>query len=118
MDDNSKTGNPVEGLAGSVLEYISMRFDQAKLKGVEGLSVFFSRFAAVSLVLLLVTVTAQFIGLAIGYRLGEMLGSTALGFAITGAFFLLLAIILYLLRKRLFVNSFVMFFVKLFFEEK
>ena len=83
-----------------------------------GLSVFFSRFAAVSLVLLLVTVTAQFIGLAIGYRLGEMLGSTALGFAITGSFFLLLAIIVYLLRKRLFVNSFVMFFVKLFFEEK
>ena len=49
--------------------------------------------------------------------IGEMIGSYAGGAAIVAAVFLLLLGVLILLRKRLFRDTFVPLFVKLFFEE-
>jgi hypothetical protein len=44
----------------------------------------------------------MFLGLAASYWLGELLGSTPLGFLLVAGFYLLLFVVLFLSRKKLF----------------
>lgn len=117
MEDNRKDGHPVEDLSASVREYISLKWNAVKLDGVEGLSVFVSRFVALSLCFLALAVAFLFLGFALSYCIGSALNSNVLGFTIVGGAFLLGGVLLYLLRKRFLVNAMVRFFVKLFFNE-
>ncbi len=117
MEDNRKDEHPVEDLSASVKEYISMKWDALKLDGVEGLSVFVSRFVALSLCFLTLTVAFLFLGFALSYCIGSALDSNVLGFTIVGGTFLIGGVLLYLFRKRFLVNVMVRFFVKLFFNE-
>ncbi|HPX79872.1 MAG TPA: hypothetical protein PK603_06105, partial [Bacteroidales bacterium] len=50
--------------------------------------------------------------------LGQVLESTIAASLITGGFFLLLFLVLFLFRKRLFMNTFVRLFINIFFHEK
>ena len=61
-------------------------------------------------------VALQLLGLAAGYAIGEATGSNALGFTIMGILFLIVVLVLYLRRKKLFVNQLVRLFIKLFFD--
>lgn len=117
MENNRKDDHPIEELSVSVREYLSMKWDAIKLGGVEGISVFVSRFVAFSLCLLALTVAFLFLGFALSYCIGDALNSDALGFTIVGGAFLLCGVLLFLLRKRFLVNAMVRFFVKLFFNE-
>ncbi len=117
MENNRKDDHPVEDLSVSVREYLSMKWDAIKLGGVEGISVFVSRFVALSLSFLALTVAFLFLGFALSYCIGDALNSDVWGFTIVGGAFLLGGVLLYLLRKRFMVNALVRFFVKLFFNE-
>lgn len=101
----------------SATEYLKLKFDQARLVGAEGLSVFFARMLSLVLVLVAIAVMLQFSGFALALWIGDAAGSQAVGFASVGGFFMVAALVLFLLRKRLFVNSFVRFFVSLFFND-
>ncbi|MDE5609344.1 MAG: hypothetical protein K2I66_03045 [Bacteroidales bacterium] len=116
MENNRKDEHPVEDLSVSVREYLSKRWDAIKLGGVEGISVFVSRFVALSLSFLAFTVAFLFLGFALSYCIGHALNSDVWGFAIVGGAFLIGGLLLYLLRKRFMVNALVRFFVKLFFN--
>lgn len=110
--------NPLSQAGTQVREYLQMRWDEAKLRGVEGLSIFFGRFITLAIVLMMILLALLFGGFAMAYLLGEWVGSNALGFAILGSAFLLLALIFFALRKKFLVDALVRFFVRLFFEDK
>lgn len=50
--------------------------------------------------------------------LGDLIGSYAAGAFIVAAIFLVLLVVLFLLRDKLFLNGLVRMFVRLFFEEE
>lgn len=116
MSADSK--NPVEKLFISLQEYLALRTDEAKLKSVEGLSVFFGRVIVMAIFFVLMAVFLLFAGFALSYLAGRLLNSDALGFAVVGGVFLVAAVVVYMLRKKLFVDSMVSFFISVFFKDR
>jgi hypothetical protein len=115
---NDETG-PVgkfENLADSAKEYLDMRLDAIKLQLVENLSVLFSRIVSVTLLIIFIGIALAFLASAFSWWIGDLLESKAAGTVITGGLFLLLALILYFRRRKLFINSMVAMFSKMFFE--
>lgn len=115
MDERQK---PIEKLASTAREYLDLKTDELKLRTVESLSVAFSRFSALLIIMsiLAIAVTACAFGLVL--LLGKLLGNYAAGaFIVAGAFAIVL-VILILLRKKLFLNSFTRMFIDIFYEEK
>jgi hypothetical protein len=55
--------------------------------------------------------------MALGVWLGEILGSQAYGMLIIAGIFLVVALVFFLFRKRIFVNGLVRAFITLFFEK-
>jgi nitrate reductase gamma subunit len=105
-----------ENLADSAKEYLDMRLDAIKLQLVENLSLLFSRIVSVSLLIIFIGIALAFLASAFSWWIGDLLGSKAAGTVITGGIFLLLALILYFRRRKLFINSMVAMFSKMFFE--
>lgn len=105
-------------MTASVREYLLMKWQMAKLTGLEGVSVFSGRVLALTLTLVVVNIAFLFLGFALSYWIGSLLDSDALGFIIVGGGFLLFGLILFLARKRLLVNCMVRFFVEMFFNER
>ena len=108
---------PIEDLGKEASEYIDLRLDDLKLTTAKGLSLTLSKLLYMLLVLFVVSIVL--ISIAIGgvMWIGELIHSYAGGAAIVAAFFLLVLGVLVLLRKRLFRDTFVPLFVKLFFED-
>ncbi len=116
MSDKPEHQNPFNNLSVSAKEYLNLKIDEYKLRGVEGLSSLFNTILFVIVTAIVAGVALQLLGLAAGYAIGEMIGSTALGFCIMGALFVVAAIMLYIFRKRLFINQLIKIFIKLFFD--
>ena len=114
--EQEKQKNPFNDLSVSAKEYLNLKIDEYKLRGVEGLSTLFNTILFITVATIVASVALQLLGFAAGYAIGELLGSNALGFCIMGAFFVLVTIVLYLFRKRLFINQFIKIFIKLFFD--
>jgi len=114
----SEFTRPVEELSHNATEYVDLKIDELKLTMARGLSMTLSKLLYMLLVLFVVSIVM--ISIAIGgvVWLGETLGSYAGGAAIVAVFFLLVLGVLYLLRDKLFRNTFVPLFVGLFFEEE
>ncbi len=108
--------NPFEDLSVSAKEYLRLKIDEYKLRGVEGLSTLFNTILFIIVATIVAGVALQLFGLAAGYAIGELIGSNALGFCIIGALFAIAVIILWFLRKRLFINQLIKIFIKLFFD--
>lgn len=109
---------PAEDLAKETGEYVDMKIADAKLKITEGLSVGLGRLCSIAVILIFLSIVLISIEFAVILLVGELLKSYLLGAIIVSAVFLLLFIIMVLCRKKMFVNSFVRMFVKIFFEEK
>ncbi len=117
MAEEQKTKNPFNDITVSAKEYLDLKIDEYKLRGVEGLSTLFNTVLVVTVTAIVAGVALQMLGLAAGYALGELIGSTALGFCIMGVLFLLVVLMLYLMRKKLFINQLIKIFIKLFFDK-
>lgn len=103
MDGDRSSLNNLSSVLG---EYLGMRTDDFKKNVISGLSVGFSRFLAVLvLAMLLMIVLAVF---AIGFiiLLGDAIGSWSGAAFIVGGVYLIALAVLFLMRKRLFVNMF------------
>lgn len=114
----SRFTRPAEDFAKSAAEYIDLKMDEVKLRTAKGLSVTLNRMILAILFLSLgsiVLTAAAFGGVLL---LGDIIGSYSAGAFIVSGFFLLVIVILFLLRKKLFLNGFVRMFVKMFFEEE
>ena len=108
---------PAEELTAAAKEYVDLRVDDLKLRTAKGLSVTVARL--LGLILILGVVLALLLLLSFGFVLlfGEWIGSYAAAAFIVAAVLAVLLVILLLRRDRLFRESFVSLFVKLFFSD-
>jgi hypothetical protein len=108
---------PLEDLGKEASEYIDLRLDDLKLRTAKGLSMTLSKLLYMLLILFVVSIILTAVAIGGVMLLGELIGSYAGGAAIVAAFFLLILGVLIMLRKRLFRDTFVPLFVKMFFDD-
>ncbi len=95
-----------EILSSSIGEYLNMRTDDFRKNIITSLSVGFSRVLAVLVITLLMFIVLGVFAFAFIVLVGEAIGSLSGAAFIVGGVYLIAAIVLILLRKRLFINMF------------
>ena len=100
------TRSPLNGLSSAIGEYLSLRTDDFKKNVVTGLSVGFSRVLSILVMVMLLIVVLAVFALAFIILLGEAIGSLSGAAFIVGGVYLIALAVLFLLRKRLFLNMF------------
>lgn len=115
MED--KEVDPQE-IAGKIKEYIRIRKDLAVLTSVEKGSQLFAGLFTDGLVLLLGLVAFLFGSLALGFYLSEILGDTYSGFLIVTGFYLLAALVLYLIKDKYLEKRIVNTIISKFFKDR
>lgn len=116
--ENDNLKDSFEDLFSSVKEYIELRKDGAKLRMAENLTLLSSRFISLLIMVLLGAIAVGFLSIALSSWLSELLNSPVLGPLITGGVLLLLLLMVFLRRERLFSNSLVKMFIKLLFSKE
>jgi len=109
---------PVEDLSGEAKEYIDLRLDELKLRTVRGLSITLTKLVGLFLMLGVLTALLLVLSFACVLLLGELMGSYAGAAFIVAGVLLVGFVLLVVFRDRLFKNTFVPLFVKLFFPSK
>lgn len=112
----SMFSRPAERLAEDAAAYIDLKVDELKLRTAKGLSVTLNRLIISILFLTLGSIVLMALAFGGVLLLGDIIGSYAAGAFIVAGFFLLLMVLLYFVRNKLFLNGFVKLFVGLFFE--
>lgn len=112
----SEFTKPIEDLAGRAKDYVDLQITDVKLRSVKGLSTAMGKLVFIQVLILLLSVFL--IALSVGgiLLIGKLVGSTIGGAFIVAGVFLIAIVILLLLRKKVFRNTFVSMFAKLFFE--
>lgn len=108
---------PAEELAAGTAAYVNLKIDELKLRTVKGLSVALNRILLSVLFLTLGSIVLMAVSFGTILLIGRLIGNYAAGAFIVAAFFLILIVVLYLLRDRLFINGLVRMFVRLFFDD-
>lgn len=108
---------PIDDLVSDVREYVDLRSDDIKLKATKGLSMSIARVLSTLVLLfvlglLIITLTVAFV-----LCIGHMTGNYAIGALIASGLFLVAFVVLFMMRKRLFTDSFVSLFIQIFFPE-
>ena len=99
-------------------DYIDLKTDEVKLRTTQGLSTAMGRLTAVLLLVGLLVIVLGLLAVVLIQWIGQWTGSVAVASSIVcGAFFLVLAV-LFFLRKRLFRNTFVKLFIKVFYGDE
>lgn len=109
---------PIEDIAAAGNEYINLRIDEIKLSLIEGLSVASSRFLVHFIIVILLLMAGLLLSIGGVLLLGKLLGSDILAATVLALMFIIPAVIIFLCRKRLFVNGFVRMFMSIFFTGK
>jgi len=121
MENNENSGGATEKIVDikeSVKEYLDMRISAVKLQIVEHLSIIMARIVFYVLLFVLFSIALFFIGSTFSLWMGELVGSEAAGALITASIFLAICLIIFFMRKKIFVNSMVGMFSKMFFEQR
>ncbi|MGM9764677.1 MAG: hypothetical protein ACI3ZQ_11720 [Candidatus Cryptobacteroides sp.] len=109
---------PAQDLGKTAAEYVDLKIDELKLRTAKGLSVASQKLIVAILLITLagiVLTAAAFGGVLL---IGKLINDYAAGAFIVAGFFLIVLIVLFLLRNKLFMGGLVNMFVRLFFEEK
>ena len=102
----------------SAKEYLDMRISAFKLQVIEHLSLIASKILLYVLIFILLSIALFFMGSTFSLWLGELLNSNSAGALITASIFLIACLIVFMMRRKLFVNSMVSMFSKMFFEQR
>ena len=108
---------PIEDLGKEASRYIDLHRDELKLTTAKGLSVALSKLLYFLLVLFVASLILTALAMGGVLWIGELIGSYAGGAGIVAAIFLILLGTLFLFRKKVFRNTFVSMFVKLFYDD-
>ena len=103
--------NPLGGLSAIIVELLRTGTDDLKRNVITGLSAGFSRVLAILIISMLMVVVLLIFAFASVLLLGEAIGSLSIAAIIVGAVYLLIAAVLFFLRKRLFMNMFTDLFI-------
>ena len=113
----SEFSKPVEDLSQKAKDYAEIQLTDLKLRTAKGLSITVSKLVGAILILGLGTSLVLLLSFGLVLLLGEWIGSYA-GAALLVALVLgIVVVVLLLTQKRLFRNTFVPIFVKLFFGD-
>ncbi len=115
MENNSSN---LGMLLTDVYRYVNLRLNEFKLRTIDGLSSFLSLLFSALVCILLLNIALLFIFGAVAVWISVWIGSLPWALLITGGFFLLLALLLFVFRRKLITDRFVSALVQLFFEEK
>lgn len=99
----------------SVKEYVNLRVDEYKYKGVENFSIISNKTLVVLVAVMLGAVILQLAGFAIAFMIGELVGSTAAGFGATALIFVVGLLIIYIKRDTLFLAKMMRMYSRMFF---
>ncbi|MBO5194464.1 MAG: hypothetical protein J6B62_06175 [Bacteroidales bacterium] len=109
---------PIEDIVLSSKEYMDLKVDDLKLRTTEGLALAFSKFSSTMLlmtVLTIVLITGAFGGVLL---IGDLLGNYAAGAFIVTGIFAIAFLILFCFRDKLFLNSFIKLFIRIFYGDR
>lgn len=99
-------------------QYIDLKVDELKLRATKGLSVAMGRLVAMFLIIGLLLIVLSLMAVVLIQWLAELTGSMFIASAVVCGVFSLVLVVLLMLRKRLFRNTFVKLFIQIFYGEK
>ncbi|MBO5471383.1 MAG: hypothetical protein J5976_02950 [Bacteroidales bacterium] len=108
----------MEKLTSQTRRYIDLQIDALKLKTIDGLSVGVSSLLAMMAILMAGAIALAAISFGLVILLGELIGSWAGAAFIIGGVFLVILILLYIFRKKLFLDMFVQLFTGIFYGKE
>ena len=114
----SKFTAPVDKLVHETTGYINAQIDDVKLRTIKGLSQGTSAVARLLLIMIVVGAAITAFSFAVVLWLGELLHSYALAAFIMLGVLLLALVVLFLLRKHIFKNSFVSMYTDVFYQKE
>lgn len=96
-------------------DYVDLRVDELKLRTTQGLSVAMGRLVAALLLVAMLLIVLSLITVVLISWLSVWLGSMPIACSIVCGVFLLALVVMYLLRRRLFRDTFVRMFIDIFY---
>lgn len=116
--ESKKISENFSDLAASAREYLLLQLDLMKLVVAEKLSRLLTTLIVVIALFILFLFLLTFLSLAFVFWFGGHVGEAWVGALIMAGFYLLLAIMLYLMRTAIFVNPLVVQITKILLEKK
>ena len=116
MEGNNENKNPLGDLFSSIKCYIDLKADEFKLSFAESMAKVFSKIIFFLLVFILIGVICGISAAALSSWLGALIGNRSLGLLATAGIFILLLLVLFLFKDKLFVNAPLRMFLKILFE--
>jgi uncharacterized membrane protein YqjE len=99
-------------------DYVNTRIDLFKLEAAENMARFFASFVTKSVILYFCLLALIFLSFALAYFLGDSLGSTSLGFLLTGCFYIILVFVFYALRESIVEKPVLKSVLRMFFNRR
>jgi hypothetical protein len=96
-----KTFTAFENLATGTKEYINVRLERIKLSTADKVSKIVANFVAAIFIMLAVSLFVIFLGISLGFYLGNVLGSNWLGFLIVAGIYFIKIFLILLLKEKL-----------------
>lgn len=106
----------LDGIRQTLKDYMALKMTEYKLKGAENSAIITNRLIVILVMTLLSGIILQLLGFSVAFMAGELLGSIPLGFGAMALVFAALLGAVYANRKRLFLNTMVRMYVRMFFE--
>ena len=113
MEKNNFSKPLDESIGSSIRHFVNMQVDRAAMKGEEKMSWVSNKVIVTTIFIIAGGIILLFLGFALSYFLGETLGNTALGFLLVALAVLLIAIIVFIFRKKLFANQMAKMYTKM-----
>lgn len=116
MFANDKSIDNLTELFKEVKNYLKLQGEYTKLDLVEKLTILLSTLTLVFILIVLGTMAAFYLSFMLVYVLASATGSLVAGYAIIGGLLILIALVVYRLRKRLIFQPMVNFLARLFLD--
>lgn len=114
----SPLNQALSDLMGSIRRYIEIHISLLKLEVMEKTAKIVSLTIAAVFLLTLLMLFLLFLSVAAAMWLGSLLGNPALGYLSVAGFYLIAGVIIYALRRKLFVRAVIRHMSEIFFEDQ
>ncbi len=112
MDNQTPLGR-IEQTAQDLKEYVQLRIESFRLSLIDNLSTFLNSLFGIFILVILLGIAITFFAVSLTWILGNALKSYPLAITLMGCLFLVLAIIVYSLRRKLIINQTVRMFTRM-----
>lgn len=117
MFANDKSIDNLEALFKEARKYINLQGEYLRLNLVEKLTILLSTLILILLIIILCMMALFYFSFMLVYAIAPLVGSLIGGYAVIGCIVLLLALLIYRMRKKLIFQPMVNFLARLFLEE-